>query len=72
MYGEKRRLLQQLQRASKLTKTIFNVQIVALSKHVTNYGSLSGFLYFSPTTPIETAHTFCRLETYCAAFALYV
>ena len=37
---------------SKLTKTIFNVQIVALSKHVTNYGSLSGFLYFWPTTAI--------------------
>ena len=74
MHGEKRRHLQQLQRASlfrELTKTIFNVQIVALSKHVTNYGSFSGFLYLSPTTPIKTAHTICHLETYCAAFALY-
>ena len=49
---------------SKLTKTIFNVEIVALPKRVTNYGSMSGFLYFSPTAPIETAHTICNLETY--------
>jgi hypothetical protein len=32
------------------TKDVFNVESVALSKHVTHYGPLSGFPYYNMTT----------------------